>query len=230
MFDKPWEPLPHADTVTDLLARRAPVGSHPCVRSGCTAAATWRCNYRDTSGDRCDTFVCPEHGHEVAEVLFCARHARIVELLLRTEGTLFEIKGIPSVGDRSLVLVDEIAQLVDQPIIELLRRRFVSRPEVRIAADLGVRPFGRGRRPLGWESGWSVVAEQGFQSRVTLRVYTTRPQTVFALVDDLPVFQGVPGWVRSENRRPRSVKSETGFRDAVLEAIEKELFPPTDVD
>ena len=231
MFDKPWEPLPHAGSVTELLARPTPAGTHACVRSGCDAHQTWRCNYRDMAGGRCGAYVCPEHGQEISQVLFCARHGRVVELLLQTEGSLFEIKGIPMVEDRAPTLVDQVAELADQPILELLQRRFQARPEVRIAADLGMRPFGRGRRPLGWERGWSVVAPQGFQSRVVLRVYSSRPHTVYALVDDLPIFEGVPGWVREEGkRRPRDEKSEAGFRKALVGAVEKQLFPPPEED
>lgn len=213
-----------------------------CTRTGCSEGVGWTCAYRDRKGEQCDTWWCKDHVEFVGDLPFCRRHASVVKTINKTRGTVREIKTVPELSDRSTSLVNIVADDLDEPIIALLQNLYRGRRDVTISADSTPRDvwverkevawdtysnlyMRRTGKHLHWERSWAALNNQGHLTRVAIRVSTSEPPVVQALVGVRPVAEGTPDWILSRmgGHRHDVATDRAIFRDKLLHAIADSL-------
>ena len=213
-----------------------------CTRAGCGSDVGWACSYRDRFGAPCDTWWCRNHVEFVEGLALCKRHAGVVKTINRVRGTVREVKTIPEVADRSASLANLIGDDLDQPLVALLEHRFRARSDVSVTADRAPRDVWVERKEmawdehnhpylkrmgteLAWERRWAALNHQGHVVRITVRVSTTEPPIVQALVGNRPVAEGTPDWIlrRLTHEPGDDARDRAQFRDKLLLAISDSL-------
>src|SRR5947209_11145582 len=209
-----------------------------CTRSGCAGDVGWSCSYRDRRGAPCETWWCKNHVEFVEGLAFCKRHATVVKTINRTKGTVREVKTIPEVADRSASLANLVGDDLDVALVQLLQSRYRGQSDISVTADRAPRdvwverkemawdadnhPFlKRMGTELAWERRWAALNAQGHVLRVTVRVSTTEPPIVQALVGMRPVAEGTPDWIlrRLTHQPGDDAQDRSAFRDKLLRAI-----------
>lgn len=79
------------------LPTSQPVGD-PCTTRGCNEKATWACRYRNATGQPCGSHWCKNHVVVVAGAAYCLRHAGVSKTLNQTEGSIYQVKSLPSLS------------------------------------------------------------------------------------------------------------------------------------
>jgi hypothetical protein len=226
----PGDPVPPAPPVAAV-----------CSRPGCAAAESWRCEYRDGAGRECGWW-CRDHIRFVEGRAWCERHANTLRELSARRDTIYEIKTIATLEDRSPSLCSMIVEEIDVHVRAALEQIY-AHPGIRVVTDPAVREVRVAREIIyggpdgltveqpgydrAWERGWGVVAPQGYRTRVMVRVTTTEPPSVQILVNGHHVLEGVPDWIalRSAGQAPTDAERRT-YHDRVAEAIINELTHP----
>lgn len=234
-----------------LGGRRAENGKPPrgvhavavaCSRPGCEAAEGYQCQYTDGQGQQCGWW-CRAHIKFVHGSAWCERHANTVRELSARRNTIYEIKTMATLEDRSPSLCSLIVEDVDPHVRAALERIYQGHDTAEVVTDPTVRDVKAPRQKIyegpdgitverqghdrAWERGWGVVSHQGYLARVMVRVTTTEPPTVAILVNGHTVLKGVPDWiaVRAGGGTPTEAEREA-YRARVVEAILAELHSP----
>ncbi len=207
-------------------------GMGGCAYSGCSAGQGWACAYVDAKGAQCTTWWCRKHVIFMDAVPFCPRHANVIRALAATAGTIREIKHRPAVEDRALPLAAMVAEDCDRDLSELVRRRYGNRQGVRLANDKTIRQTWEGRGEVAWERSWAALRDQGYLTRIAIRVSAAEPDTVKVAVGPTQIFSAIPDWIsrRREGHAPDPA-DRARFRarvvDAVLQGLDTPTPPPT---
>jgi predicted Ser/Thr protein kinase len=242
-INKPSSPPPNAPppqpatTLKTLLGaalNRMPAPPHSgeasagCSYGGCSATEGWACAYVDATGVQCSTWWCRRHVVFVDAVPFCPRHSNVLRALAATAGTIREIKHRPDVNDRALPLAALVAEDVDRDLTELIRRRFKGRQGVRLAHDTTIRQVWEGRGHVAWERSWSALKDQGYLTRIAVRVTGSEPDTVKVAIGQTIVLSAVPDWIsRRREGEPPDPADRARFRARVIEAVLEHIDTPS---
>ncbi|TMF90528.1 MAG: hypothetical protein E6I08_02730 [Chloroflexi bacterium] len=225
----PTAPLVMAPTVIDperkLLPLLTAAATAPapaprlerCLRADCTAAATWRCEYKDSSGRACDTAWCGSHMVMVGDDAYCARHAAVVRALVASQGTAWAIKERPPVDDRAMPFAAQLRDAVDANLREILRRRFERLPALDVVADQTVRRIGQVDE-LGWECSWAALSERQCLIRVDLQVGGGSPARIGVAVNEEQVLSEAVDW--TQRGGPGEDVSVDRLAAAMVEAVQ----------
>jgi hypothetical protein len=211
-----------ADFLAGSDPERPPTQPIRCTESGCNAQEGWACGYRDRWGKDCGTWWCDEHVDFIGEMAFCRRHGSVMRALANASTGLHDVKTMPSVEDRSLSLVSNLGHELEEPMLELLRRRFGDAGGVQVLADRSVRAIRPGPTRLVWERGWGAVKSVGFAGRVAIRVPVGEDPVVHLYVDGSPVLKTIPDWIqRRIAGEPPDDDDHANFKERILEAADK---------
>jgi hypothetical protein len=195
-----------------------------CSEHGCDGQEGWACAYRDRTGSECGTTWCDRHIDFIGEMAFCRRHANVVRTLASASSGLQQLSIVPKVEDRSLSLVAAVTRELEEPVLELLRRRFGNETGVQVVADRAVRALRPDPTRLVWERGWAASKSQGYVGRVAIRVPVGEDPQVRLFVNNSPVLQTVPDWIeRRLSGGAPSDEDHSNFRFRLLLAIEQAL-------
>jgi predicted Ser/Thr protein kinase len=199
-----------------------------CSHSGCTATDGWQCSYVDATGARCQTWWCKRHIVFDGATPFCSRHASVLKALAATAGTIREIKHRPAVDDRALPLAAMVCEDAERDLTELLRRRYQGRKDMKIVSDKTIRQTWEGRTEVAWERSWAAVQNQGYLTRIGVRVSVTEPDTVKVMIGNSVVFAAVPDWIsRRREGEPPDHADRARFQARVIEAVLEHVDKPT---
>lgn len=198
--------------------RKARIGG--CWHTDCSAKEGWACTYVDAMKRQCETWWCKQHVQWVEDRPFCPRHASAVRALAITAGTIREIKHLPNVDDRALPLAALVGEDVSRDVTEILRRRYEGRKDVRIAADPTVRQHFLNRTDLAWERSWAALKQNGYLSRVAMRVTTAQPDTVQLVIDNGVVWSAVPDWITRHREGDQADPADRArFRNQLIQVL-----------
>lgn len=215
-----WHTIRTPETVITLLNPRRPVTGAECSQAGCAGGEVYRCAYRDREGRRCASHWCEEHSVKLGGAHFCRRHAAVMRILVPTQGTLVEMKMLPLVDDRALVLADLLFSGISDRILDLLRERFKDEPHVYFAADLVPRAHTPRLGRASWERGWTCYDHRGYRTRVCVRV-PVRTSIVQLVLNDVPV---------TTVQAPRRGAEREEFQAALVAELRSALFTADDED
>jgi hypothetical protein len=220
----------------------APPTEAACSRPGCTATTSWKCEYRDGQGNQCG-YWCRAHVKAVDGHIWCERHSNVMREVSARRDTIYEIKTVVPIEDRSPSLCSMIVEEIDGPVRGALEALYAG-SAVRVITDETVRevrvpremvqrgPDGlaveRAGHDRAWERGWGVVSHQGYLSRVIVRVSTTEPPSVRIIVNGHTLLDGVPDWIAARAAgEPATDAERQAYRDRVIEAVLHELHNPS---
>jgi hypothetical protein len=220
----------------------SPPTAAACSRPRCTATTCWKCEYRDGEGHECG-YWCRDHVKVAEGNIWCERHANTVRELSARRDTIYEIKTVATIEDRSPSLCSTIVEEIDGPVRSALETLYAG-SAVRVITDETVRevrvprewiqqgPDGLAVERQGydraWERGWGVVSHQGYLARVIVRVATTEPPSVRIIVNGHTLMDGVPDWIAARGAgRPVIDAERQAYRERVIQAILKELHHPS---
>jgi hypothetical protein len=201
----------------------------------------WQCEYSDTDGRQCG-YWCRDHVKIDEGHAWCERHASTVRELSARRNTIYEIKTVAGIQDRSPSLCSMIVEEIDAPVRGALEALYAG-SAVRVITDEAVRemrvpreniyqgPDGLAVERQGydrvWERGWGVVSHQGYLARVMIRVATTEPPSVQIMVNGIEVVKGVPDWIATRAAgQPVTEVERQAYRDRVIQAVLEELHKP----
>ena len=197
-----------------------------CTHGGCKAHTGWQCGYQDHQGRTCSSWWCSEHIQFYGVEPFCRRHATVIKALSIHAGTIREIKGLPSVDDRSLGLAAMVGEDINKDLTEILRRRYKSRKDVTVIADRTVRET-RSSGTVAWERSWSAMRSQGYETRVTVSVNSASPMMVEMRVGTRTIFAGMPDWItRRLEGKPPVHADRAHFRARLVQAVTEAVDRP----
>jgi hypothetical protein len=214
-----------------------------CSRPGCSSTEGWQCSYRDASGRQCGWW-CRQHVIFQDGRAWCQRHATIARELASRRNTIYDIKTVPALEDRSPALASMIVEEVDGVVRAALAQLYTDLPGLSIVTDPTVRmtlipkeriyqgPEGLTVERSGferlWQRGWGVYSTQGYLARITVTVTASEPPSVEVLVNGLQALSGVPDWIAARSRGQTPAPQERAvFRQRLVDSILGMLNVPT---
>lgn len=199
-----------------------------CRRAGCPKPAIADCAYSDQEGHRCGTRWCADHSYIDRDgSSYCERHDEIVQTLRQVAGSLHEFKR-PEVGDRTLSLAEVVFRELDPLVRAYLLEQFSGTAGATVITDKHVRAEFTGIH-LNWDRTWAVgiMGQQGYATRVTVRVPSGEPPVVKILVGQKEVFSETPDWVARRLRgEPPDVSDKPAFWARLMEAVRRGVERP----
>lgn len=202
-------------------APAAPPTNEPCRVSGCGEQTSWQCMYWNETGQRCGTHWCLNHVIVVGGETYCKRHAGVSVTLNQTEGSIYQVKGHPSLEDRAVSLLELIRQNLDPQVHAMLVEASRGLKGVEISGQKSVQPVQSGSDRTGWQVSWGLFNSRGYVLRTFIRVGVAEPPVVQAFVEHAKVFQGTPYWIaRRLNGEPPTPADHQQFYVHLTQAMQ----------
>lgn len=199
-----------------------PPANEPCRAAGCEAHTSWQCMYWNETGQRCGTHWCVEHVTVVGGEAYCKRHAGVSVTLNQTEGSIYQVKGHPSLEDRAVSLLELVRQNVDAQVQGMLVEAARGLEGVEISAQKSVQPVQSGSDRTGWQVSWGLFNSRGYVLRTFIRVGVAEPPVVQAFVEHAKVFEATPYWIaRRLNGEPPTPADHQQFYVHLAQAIQE---------
>jgi len=171
-------------------------GVLPCSERGCESSLGESCGYVDRRGRACGTAWCPDHQSIVGGVVYCRRHAGVVNTL----ASAAETTAMPDLENRAPSLATWVSRDVEQVIQGIVTRHSATLGTDRLLSDPVHLAFIGPERLRVWERSWKLVAHTGWSLRVALEVDEARDTEVAVRVGRNIVARMTPPWIAARQR------------------------------